>query len=100
MMTQGDSIYDIIDSQHHSSVRDRLQKGSEEPVGEAVDFLCRLRVRNQRRQFTSNDQKVISFFKFTEREGGDHMQNQSRYVVKLQGNFRTGPLWKKLLCRK
>ena len=60
MMTQGDSLYDIIDKRDHATVQNELLQSNYTPtVGEERTFFCRMNVsRSFRRHAGFGDHKV------------------------------------------
>lgn len=62
LLIHGDSVYDIIDKQDHSTIQSELLNCTDDSTfreGEKKIFLCRMNVsRNSRRQMRFGDQKV------------------------------------------
>ena len=81
MLTQGDSLYDIIDKRDHSSVQGQLLQTSYNPCPDtgldSRTFFCRMNVsRSFRRQAGFGDHKVkevFFFLKITRRKLTDKM---------------------------
>jgi hypothetical protein len=64
MLTQGDSIYDIIDKKYHEEFQRNLREAGEDmdpqtkTRSDDIVMFCQMKVRSQKRQTSSGDQKV------------------------------------------
>jgi len=69
MMTQGDTLFDIVDRGDHAAIESFLLRGNASGGEEELTFFCRMTVsRNFRRQTGYGDHKVlhtpsVSYFK-------------------------------------
>ena len=72
MMTQGDSLYDIIDKRDHSNVQSQLLQPDYTPsAGERRTFFCRMNVsRSFRRQAGFGEHKVNVTFTWSSLKKG------------------------------
>lgn len=60
MMTQGDTLFDIVDRRDHAPVEAFLLRGGVSDEQEELTFFCRMTVsRNFRRQTGYGDHKVL-----------------------------------------
>ncbi|XP_064622413.1 uncharacterized protein LOC135484701 isoform X2 [Lineus longissimus] len=65
MLTQGDSIFDIIDKKYHNEFEEKLRDASEtmdphaKPRSDDIILFCQMKVRSQKRQTSSGDQKLM-----------------------------------------
>ena len=60
MLTQGDSVYDVIDKRDHGAVQSELLHGGPSQTEEARSFFCRMNVaRSFRRQAGFGDHKMM-----------------------------------------
>ena len=60
MMTQGDTLFDIVDRRDHAPVEAFLLRGGASDEQEELTFFCRMTVsRNFRRQTGYGDHKVL-----------------------------------------
>ena len=64
MLTQGDNIYDIIDKKFHDEFQRSLKDATDHidpeanPRSDDIVIFCKMKVRSQKRQTSSGDQKV------------------------------------------
>ena len=79
MLTQGDSLYDIIDKKDHSVIREQLQGEMETER----TFFCKMNVsRSFRRQSNFTNSKVMHFRgHFTLSSTPDQYDNQSVFMA-------------------
>ncbi len=75
MLTQGDSLYDIIDKRDHSSVQTQLLQTTYNPCPDtgldSRTFFCRMNVsRSFRRQSGFGDHKVSRFTPISQKYDG------------------------------
>ena len=83
-MTQGDSIYDIIDKRDHSTVQSELLHGNySTATGEEHTFFCRMNIsRSFRRQGGFGDHKVMHVRgHFLQPSLHDHFGNQPVFMA-------------------
>ncbi|XP_013382208.1 neuronal PAS domain-containing protein 4 isoform X2 [Lingula anatina] len=85
MMTQGDSIYDIIDKRDHTTVQSQLLQTSfgESQNQNVRSFFCRMNIaRTLRRQSSIGDQKIMHVHgQFIQPMIRDHYGNQPVFLA-------------------